>query len=140
MLRRLGCSWLMFAIACLGGAAPALAQFKEAAPEGQKTGDTKVTRYRCGMIIKATGGPCEKLSGYAPVPTDWPEQEVTTVPEEISPGVRVKYEVVDAGVKVMRVEIARLAVNEEAKAIITIDVRRSAIVPPDDPTSTCCQT
>ena len=131
MLRRL--EFVCFvAFACLGGLAPALAQFKEAAPEGQKTGDTKVTRYRCGMIIKATGGPCEKLSGYAPVPTDWPEQEVTTVSEEISPGVKVKYEVVDAGVKLMSVEIAKLAANEEAKAIITIDVRRSAILPPDD--------
>jgi transglutaminase-like putative cysteine protease len=126
------CSWFVFVVACLGGIAPAFAQFKEGTPDGQKTGDTKVTRWRAGMIIKAVGGPCEKMFGYAPVPTDWPEQQVTTVSEEISSEARVKYEVVDGGVKIMRVEIAKLAANEEAKAIITVDIRRSEIVAPDD--------
>jgi hypothetical protein len=129
MLRR---SWFVFVFVLLAGIESASAQFKEDTVDGQKTGDTKVTRYRAGMILKATGGPCQGASGFVPVPYDWPEQQVTTVSEEISTGARVKYEVVDSGVKVMCIDVTRIAANEEVKAIITLDIRRSAIVPPDD--------
>jgi transglutaminase-like putative cysteine protease len=125
-------SWIVFIVTLLAGAGLACAQFKEATVDGQKTGDTKVTRWRAGMIVKATGGPCQGMFGYAPVPTDWPEQQVTTVSEEISPEAKVKYEMVDGGVRIMRVEIAKLAANEEAKAIITVEIRRSEIVAPDE--------
>jgi hypothetical protein len=125
--------WLISTIAWLGMAASALAQFKEGGePGGTKTGEAKVTRYKAGMIIRASGGPCEGMAGYAPVPTDWPEQQVTTVSEEISPEARVKYDIVDAGVKIMRVQVAKLAAGAEAKAVINLEIRRSTILPPDD--------
>jgi len=121
-----------FIAAVLGLAAPAFGQFKEGDPDGAKVGQAEVTRWRAGMIIKSIGGACRGLAGYAPVPTDWPEQQVQTVEEEISPGVKVHYEMADGGVKVMNVHIAQLPANEEAKAVITIEVRRHVILPPDN--------
>ena len=125
-------SWFIAAAVGLAAAAPAFAQFKEGEPDGAKVGQAEVTRWRVGMIIKAIGGACRGLAGYVPVPTDWPEQQVQTVEEDISPGVKVYYETVDGGVKVMSVHIAQLPAGEEAKAVITIEVRRHVILPPDN--------
>jgi hypothetical protein len=117
----------------LASTAPAWAQFKEGntEPEAAKTGDTKVTRWRAGMIIKASGGPCKGMTGYAPVPTDWPEQEVSIIDAETTPSARVTYEMVDGGVRIMNVRVGHLAAGEEAKATVLVEVRRSAILPPD---------
>ena len=76
------------ALIWLGLTTSASAQFKEGGsePNATKTGQTQVTRWRAGMIIKASGGACKGITGYAPVPTDWPEQEVNTV-NEVKAGV-----------------------------------------------------
>ena len=65
------------------------AQFKDAESQGVKMGDSKSFRWRAGLIITATGGECKAITGYAPIPTDWPEQQVKIVDEDISPGVKV---------------------------------------------------
>ena len=72
----------------------ALAQFKEGEAGGVRLGPSKVTRWRAGMIITASGGTCRELNGYVPVPTEWPEQQVQTISEEhVSTGeVRIGYE------------------------------------------------
>ena len=112
--------------------ASALAQFKEKEEsEGTKLGETQTTRWRVGMIIKASGGPCHGITGYAPVPTDWPEQEVSTVEEEVSPEAKIRYEIVDGGVKIMNVKIGKLDSGQEVKALVTVEVRRSIILPPE---------
>ena len=116
----------------LGLATSALAQFKEGGsePNDVKTGQTQVTRWRAGMIIKASGGACRGMTGYAPVPTDWPEQEVNTVDEEKTGGAHISYETVDGGAKIMTVRVGHLASGDEAKAIVTVEIRRSTILPP----------
>lgn len=113
--------------------APVFSQFKEGKGEsdGPKTGQTQVTRYRVGMIIKASGGACRSMSGYVPVPTDWPEQEVNIVEEDISPEAKVSYKMVDGGVRLMNVQVGLLGSGNEAKALVTVEIRRSAILPPE---------
>ena len=96
-----------------------------------KTGQTQVTRWRAGMIIKASGGACKGMAGYAPVPTDWPEQEVNIVKEEKTGGAQISYEIVDGGAKIMTVRVGHLASGDEAKAIVTVEIRRSTILPPE---------
>jgi hypothetical protein len=123
---------LVLAIVCLSGFSPALAQFRDGDPGGATTGKSQVAQWRTGMIVKASGGPCRGLTGYVPVPTDWPEQQVTTVNEEVSPEARISYETVDGGVRIMNVRIAQLAGGQEAKALVTVEIRRHAILPPDD--------
>jgi len=68
-----------------------------------------------------------------PVPTDWPEQQVKLVDEELSPTVKnVKYRVIGGTVKQMRIEIPQLPSGQTAKALLTFEVTRSTLLPPDD--------
>jgi hypothetical protein len=123
---------LYVAVVWLSAFTFAWAQFKQGDSGGAKTGKSQVSQWRTGVIIKASGGPCRGLAGYAPVPTDWPEQQVTTVNEEVSPEAKISYETVDGGVRIMNVRIAQLAAGQEAKALVTVEIRRQAILPPDD--------
>ena len=101
--------------------------------QGPQFGETHVQRWVAGVIVRAVGGPCTGIKAYIPIPTDWPEQEVTTLEEDFSPGVRVSYRTVEGTVRQMVVEIPFLAPGEEAKALITTETRRRVILPPPDP-------
>jgi hypothetical protein len=117
----------------LAATLPAEAQFKTGGePAGVKLGQAQVSRWKMGVMIKASAGTCSGLSGYVAVPTDWPEQEVKVVSEEISPEARVHYETLERAVKIMGFKIAQVAPGQEVKAIVTFEVRRSAILPPED--------
>jgi hypothetical protein len=126
-------SLVVAALVWCGLAASAWAQFKEGGsePQGTKTGDTQVTRLRVGVVIKASGGACKGIAAYCPIPTDWPEQEVNTVEEDVASEARVSYEIVDGGAKIMNVRIGQLPSGHEAKALVTIEIRRSTVLPPD---------
>ena len=87
------------------------AQFRDAEPQGVKMGDSKSFRWRAGLIITATGGECKAITGYAPIPTDWPEQQVKIVDEDISPGVHVDYKIIDGTVKIMTVKIGATGIR-----------------------------
>ena len=119
---------------------PAWAQFKQGEPGGAKVGKSQTSQWRTGMIVKASGGACRGLVGYVPVPTDWPEQQVSIVKEDISPEAKIHYETVDGGVKIMNVRIGQLAAGQEAKALVTVEICRNAICRPRTPTSTCFPT
>jgi len=67
----------------------------------------------------------------APVPGDWPEQVVRVVKEDLSPGARLDFKMVAGSVKQMIVTFPHIPAGEEAKAIVTIEIRRSTILPPD---------
>ncbi len=120
----------------LAAVVPAYAQFKEGGSEtaeGPKLGKSQVSRWRVGVIVRASGGACRGMSGYMAVPTDWPEQEVSIAEEDVSPEARVHYETLPgSGVRIMVVKIANLASGQEAKALVTFEVRRSEILPPKE--------
>ena len=119
-------------ILTFAAAAPAAAQFKQGEPEGPKMGDSQTTCWRTGIIVKALGGACRGITGYAPVPTEWPEQQVKIIEEEISPEAKISYKMVDGGVKLMNLRIPQIPAGQEVKALITVEIRRSTILPPDD--------
>jgi hypothetical protein len=96
-------------------------------------GETVVQRWRVGMIVTAGSGPCQGIVGSTSVPTDWPEQQVRVVAEDVSPGVRVTYRTVDGAVKEMTARISALRAGEQANAVVTFEVKRSSQRPPDDP-------
>jgi len=117
----------------ISAAVPAGAQFKEGGePEGPKLGPVEVTRWRVGVMVRASGGACRGLTGYAAVPTDWPEQEVKVVAEEVSPEVKLHYETLEKAVKIMSFKIAQVAAGQDVKALVTFEVRRNAVLPPED--------
>lgn len=92
-----------------------------------------VVRYRVGMIVTAQGGPCRGLFGTVPVPTDWPEQQVNVTNEDITPNCRVNYRYLNNGVKQMLVSIPALNAGDVARAVLTVEIRRRTVLPPEDP-------
>jgi len=118
----------------------ARAQFKEFNQPAEKRerhgrfGAQDVQTYRVGMEVRAIGGPCKGLYGTLPVPTDWPEQQVRVVDEELTDNVRhVRYRVLDGGVKQMQISIPSLNAGETAKAFVKLEVTKKQILPPSNP-------
>lgn len=108
------------------------AQFKTEEGKGCRLGDPVVMRWQAGMVITASGGACRGIKGTAPIPRNWPEQQVEIVEEDISPGVSVRYQTVDGLVDMMVVQIPNLPGGKEAKAVVTVEVRRFVQLPPPD--------
>lgn len=91
-----------------------------------------LVRYRVGVVITAQGGPCKGLFGTIPVPTEWPEQRVTVTKEDITPNCRVDYRILNNGVKQMLVSVPQLNAGDVARAVLTVEIRKSTILPPED--------
>jgi hypothetical protein len=112
----------------------ALAQFKdEAADKGPPLGREATERIRIGLIVKATAGNVANIVATAPVPTDWPEQRVKIVNEDISTAVKsLTYRTITGGggLKQMVIEIPQLPLGQEAKALVTFEVTRNALIAP----------
>jgi len=123
---------LIALVLSLGLSGSAQAQFKQQDAQGAKLGEARVQRMEVGIIVNGTGVPCKGIVGYTAVPDEWPEQQVKIVGEDVSPGVKVSYQEVDGMAKAMEVRIPVLGAREEAKALVTFEVRRSPILPPDD--------
>ena len=126
---------LMFvgALALLAAGRPATAQFGEDAPEDSRLGRAETQRWRVGLTVRAVGGPCKGLFATVPVPSDWPEQTVKIDEEDISTSVGgVRYVMLEGGVKQMQVRIPMLNSGEQARALVTFEVTRSAILTPGD--------
>jgi hypothetical protein len=117
----------------LAWSAAAWAQFQTGDPGGPPQKDTAVQRWKCGLIATAADAPCQHIVATVPIPVDWPEQQVKIAAEDISPSARVTYQVVEGGVKQMTVTIAHLMPGEEAKALLTLEIHRNMILPPENP-------
>lgn len=115
---------------------PAAAQFIESAPDkGSKLDRETTQRIKVGVVVKATGGMFYRIVATAPVPTDWPEQRVRVVSEDVSPSVKnLSYRTISGGggLRQMVVEIPQLPAGQEARALITFEVTRSAQSAPSD--------
>lgn len=124
----------------LGAVAPrgAVAQFLEptAADAGGPTlGDVRTQRYRVGVVVTAVGGRCRGIVATLPVPVEWPEQRVRVVEEDVTPGIRgPSYRMLGGGVRQMIVEIPEIAPGKEARAVVTFELDRAALLPPADTT------
>ncbi len=128
-------SLVAFVLAVVAGtAAPAWGQFLEPADGGDAAvslGDVRTQKYRVGVVVTAEGGSCKGIYATLPVPNEWPEQKVRIVGEETSPQVRsLRYRVLPGDIKQMVVEIPDLPTGQQAKAIVTFELDRAAIVGP----------
>lgn len=128
MQRYLGLALVFWIAFPLGG----FAQFKEGDENGARLGDSRTQRWQAGVIIHADGGPCNGIAAYIPVPIDWPEQEVRIVEEDVTPTARISYQTVDQTVKLMVVKVARLPAGDEARALVTSEIKRSALLAPEN--------
>jgi hypothetical protein len=111
---------------------PAAAQLAPAPQNGSRLGARQEQRWQVGLVVTAPDGRCGGIFGTVPVPSDWPEQQVRIVEEEISPNVtNVDYRTLENGVKQMVVRIADLAPRETATALVTFEVTKSSLMPPE---------
>jgi hypothetical protein len=130
--RRLPRAWVMFL--ALVGVTEARGQFDApaAASAASKVGATTKQTWEFGVVITAKGGPCAGLMGTIPLPTDWPEQQVKIVSEDISPAVRRHSQRKLEGLTQLVFEIPQLRAGETANCLFTVEVTRSEQLPPDD--------
>ncbi len=131
--RRRFCQFLGAGALGLGPLSAAVrAQAETLGNHGPKPDKQLTQQWKVGVEITARG-PCVGIVATAPVPIDWPEQQVRVVEEDVSPEVgRVAYRVLDNGVKQMLVAVPQLAPGRTAKAIVTLEITRSSLLPPDD--------
>jgi hypothetical protein len=109
----------------LWSAAVLLATAASAAEEPSPS-ESNVQRWRIGMEITATGGPCMGLIGTQTVPMDWPEQKVKIVSQELPPGAKVAFRTVEEGTaKQMILRIPRAMPNEKTVAAVLFEVART---------------
>jgi Transglutaminase-like superfamily len=109
------------------------AQFEDVKTPGVRLDKTVVEKIKIGMTITAQGGPCNGIVGTAPVPTEWPEQKVQILREDVTPNVRkVEYRTIGGGTaKQMIVHVPHLNPSEEAHAMVTFEITRRTILPPE---------
>lgn len=120
-------------LACLA-CETARAQFGEVEENGVRRGKEFVTKYEVGMIITAGGEACTDLIGTAPVPIDWPEQEVRVVQEDFDPAAkRVTYRETAGGtIKQLVVNIPLVPENEKVKVVTVLEISRFTLLPPEN--------
>jgi transglutaminase-like putative cysteine protease len=113
--------------------AGARGQFKEGfkSPGQPERGTSQsISRYQVGVIVTASAGACTGIRSTVPLPGEWPEQSVREVEQEITPGVRRRADREISGVRQMVIDIPRLAAGTTAKALVTVEIKRSAIAAP----------
>lgn len=113
----------------------AFAQFGDTKTKGAQLDKPLVQRYEVKIRVGASGGPCKGIIGSAPVPFDWPEQQVKIVDQDVSPLVKkVDYRMLNGSAKQMLVQIPQIPAGTIAHATITFEVSRHALLPPPDTT------
>ena len=126
---------LIFALLLSLLPAVASAQFNASDIKGPKLDRAGTKRIKVGVIVRATGGTLQRIVATAPVPTDWPEQRVSIVHEDVSASVKgLSYRTITGGggMKQMVVEIPQLPAGQEAKALVTFEVTHHVLVAPSD--------
>jgi hypothetical protein len=97
-----------------------------------KLGEHTTSQWRFGLVVKAPAGSLNGIVATMAVPSDFPEQKVKIVKQELSPQVKkVTYRDL-GGVKQMVVSIPKVAAGEEASVIVTFEINKQEIEKPDD--------
>ncbi len=121
------CGWLC------GLASPLCAQFGDTAPSGGPVlGAERTQRWKIGMRIVAQT-PCFDVFATVPVPTNWPEQDVKVVEEQLAESVaRVQRRILEGGVEQLLVAMPQLNAGDQSEVYVTVEVTRRALSPPAD--------
>jgi hypothetical protein len=124
---------LLLTLISLGTSSPAWAQFKaDENGAGLRFSEEQITRYQAGAVISAPNGPVRNIRALVPVPTDWPEQEVKVINEDMSPDVKkAGYRELD-GFKQLLIEVPTIGGGQEIHCLITFEVKRKMVLPPED--------
>ncbi|PQO42268.1 transglutaminase-like domain-containing protein [Blastopirellula marina] len=88
--------------------------------------------FEAGFALKVYG-PATGIVATFPVPTNWEDQKVELVGQDLSPrNAKVRFVDLD-GARMAQVAIPRLSAGETAKVLLRYQVDRSPVVAPTDP-------
>lgn len=121
-----------FGALSLSGVGTAFGQFQSSELEGAALGEVGVQRWEIGFIFEAPAGPVRNIVATQSVPMDWPEQKVTIVGRDVSPGVDVTYREIDGAARQMVVKVGQLPAGAEVRAVITFETRRAYLLAPEN--------
>lgn len=100
--------------------------------KGVRYGEEITEYWQVGVKIKAIGGTCQGFYVTIPIPNSWHDQDVKLEDEDFSTHVgKVKYRVMDEGVRQMVLNIPRVPADSEARALVTFEVKTRAILAPE---------
>lgn len=91
-------------------------------------------RIKVGIVVQAKDTVLNVIA-TAPVPAEWPDQQVKIIDEDFAPSyAKIDYRTITSGgaVKQLVMEIPRLAAGQEARALVTFEVTRLGLPLPAD--------
>jgi hypothetical protein len=92
--------------------------------------------WEMGLQLSVVGGEASGIVATCPLPVEWPEQSIKVLEEDISENVsRVTYKELDGAVRQMIVTVPRLQGGETARVVIRLEVDKSWIEAPSDPST-----
>ena len=89
-------------------------------------GESMKLYWECGFNIQATGGDCGGINITQPIPTEWPEQKVRIVKEDVSPYVKIGREKNLGGTTILPMTISSLPKGEKGDAILRFEIESFA--------------
>ena len=102
---------------------------------GVTFGDEVRNNWRVGVKVRAGSQSVKGMMVTLPVPTDWPEQEVTLVEENFpSDAKKIKYRVLDNGIRQIVAELGTIRPGDTFEMSATFQVRTLAVKGPEDTT------
>jgi hypothetical protein len=100
---------------------------------GPQLGDALVQQWKIGVTVSSGSGPCRGIVATLPIPSDWPEQQVRIVDQQVSPYcTKLDERTVSGTVKQLVVEIPRMPPGEEAEVMVIFEVSRNSLVAPTE--------
>ncbi len=103
--------------------------------EGVTFSNPVTNRWKVGVQIKTGRSSVKGMLVTIPVPTDWPEQKVTIVEENLPPSIRdVQYRDVEQCVKQLVAKIPSIPANELVEMTVIFQVTTQQINGPTDTT------
>ncbi len=107
---------------------------EQASPSAAQYVDPVESEWEFGMTINITGQ-AQGMTGYIPIPMDYPEQTVEIVGEDKTPNVgRIRQTSPTKDTTQLMFTINRLNNNETAKAVMRFKIKKQMIAAPTDTT------
>jgi len=121
------------ALLVIASSCPAQFGSAEDAAGGPRLDKSLTKKWQVGVKVRAVGGNVGALFGTVPVPSDWPEQQVKVVMENVSPHVKsVNYRTIEGGLRQMVFEIPQIPAGDTASALVTFEVTKRSMLAPTD--------
>ncbi|MDO4549988.1 MAG: transglutaminase-like domain-containing protein [Planctomycetia bacterium] len=111
-------------------------QFKDESetvtPGGAPLGESIIEYWESGVELNASRGECKNVRAVVPVPTNWKEQKVKLVKEDISPLAKISFRDVKGGGKMLMINIPVLPARAKEKVILRYEIECFATEAPSD--------